>query len=294
MDVKIIDITWERIYLNILVESQNFECERIYLASESNMFKLNFEKKHKGIYETKINITNIINAKMLANCNYHFVIRENNEFVKIPISFELGYKMEYMDKVYRYGKERYAYTVDFNIQKINEEEITCVMRSRFMVQNKKFNYEHKEKLFKKINKKMRKAFFYVAKKAPDILYKMFSLLHLNNNKNILIMSETRTPIGGNLRALDDRLKERNINNYYKISYAFQKTLKENRFKLIFKYLILIWKISKQELIFIDDYSPIFKYINLSKKTKLIQLWHAGVGFKSVGYARFGFGRTFSI
>ena len=132
------------------------------------------------------------------------------------------------------------------------------------------------------------------KKAPDILYKMFSLLHLNNNNNILIMSETRTPIGGNLRALDDRLKERNINNYYKISYAFQKTLKENRFKLIFKYLILIWKISKQELIFIDDYSPIFKYINLSKKTKLIQLWHAGVGFKSVGYARFGFGRTFSI
>ena len=56
-----------------------------------------------------------------------------------------------------------------------------------------------------------------------------------------------------------------------------------------KWIKLIWTISKQSFVFIDDYSPLFKFINLDKKTKLIQVWHAGVGFKSVGYARFGFG-----
>ena len=33
--------------------------------------------------------------------------------------------------------------------------------------------------------------------------------------------------------------------------------------------------------------PIFGFLNLNKRTKLIQVWHAGVGFKSVGYSRFG-------
>ena len=66
-------------------------------------------------------------------------------------------------------------------------------------------------------------------------------------------------------------------------------MQENVVYTFFKWIGLLWKISKQEFIFVDDYSPIYKFINLSKKTKLIQVWHAGVGFKSVGYSRFGFG-----
>jgi CDP-ribitol ribitolphosphotransferase len=46
-------------------------------------------------------------------------------------------------------------------------------------------------------------------------------------------------------------------------------------------------IAKADYIFVDDYVPIFKTITPRKETKLIQLWHAGVGFKSVGYSRFG-------
>ena len=103
------------------------------------------------------------------------------------------------------------------------------------------------------------------------------------------MSETRVPIYGNLKALDERIKERKLNKKFKISYSFFKTLETRKINVIFKYLKLVWILSKQELIFVDDYCPIFKFIKLSNKTKLIQLWHAGVGFKSVGYARFGFG-----
>ena len=43
----------------------------------------------------------------------------------------------------------------------------------------------------------------------------------------------------------------------------------------------------QDFIFIDDYAPVLGFFNPGKKTKLIQVWHAGEGFKSVGYSRFG-------
>lgn len=56
---------------------------------------------------------------------------------------------------------------------------------------------------------------------------------------------------------------------------------------ILTWLKLVTKIAKQDFIFVDDYVPIFGYLNLDKRTKLIQVWHAGVGFKSVGYSRFG-------
>ena len=41
------------------------------------------------------------------------------------------------------------------------------------------------------------------------------------------------------------------------------------------------------VIFVDDYAPVFGFFKLGRKTKLIQVWHAGEGFKSVGYSRFG-------
>ena len=100
------------------------------------------------------------------------------------------------------------------------------------------------------------------------------------------MSETRD-MGGNLKALDDRIKERGLEKEFKISYHFVKTLEMNRSKIFFVWLKLAFLTGCQDFIFVDDYVPFFKYISVHPKTKLIQVWHAGVGFKSVGYARFG-------
>ena len=83
------------------------------------------------------------------------------------------------------------------------------------------------------------------------------------------------------------MKERGLDKTFKISYSFSKTLQQSKFKTFFTWSRLLWLIAKQDYIFVDDYVPIFKTITLSSKTKLIQAWHAGVGFKSVGYSRFG-------
>ena len=46
-------------------------------------------------------------------------------------------------------------------------------------------------------------------------------------------------------------------------------------------------LARQDVIFVDDYAPVFGFLDLSPHTRLVQVWHAGEGFKSVGYCRFG-------
>lgn len=283
MDINIVDIYWDRIYLNIIYRGIDIEKSELFLSSKTQKIKLDVNKIEENKYKSTINITNIDNVVMLKNENYRFTIEKDGKVEEISIIVELGYKLENLDRIYRYSEQNLAYTINF-IPKEENNKITCVLVSRFMTINKKY---YKEQISGNKNI-LRKLVYALGKGCLNLLYKISYLLHINKNNKILLMSETRAPIGGNLKALDERIKERGLDKKIKVSYSFFKTLEISTTSLIFKYLKLIWLLSKQEMIFVDDYCPIFKFINLNKKTKLIQLWHAGVGFKSVGYARFGF------
>ena len=292
----ITDIFWDRIYLNIIIKTEGIELNEIALFIKGKIYeKIKTELIGENEYKVILNITNIKNARMLNDGTYSFKFysepeeeykitldgeqrewKEEEKYTNFYITNELGYKLETLDKVFRY-KNYYAYTLNFFVKKINEDFLTVHMKSMFMVAEKMpTKLRHKKKIIK------------FCKGAFGCMYKFFDLLHPNKNKKVLLMSETRSPISGNLKALDEQIKKRGTNKEYNISYSFCKTLDLRGSKLVFTWIKLAWKISKQETIFIDDYSPIFKFIDLNKKTKLIQVWHAGVGFKSVGYARFGF------
>lgn len=283
MNIKITDIYWDRIYLNILLEGENIENSNILLESKTQKIKLEPIKLEFNKYKITINITNIDNIVMLKNENYNFFIEHNDNIEEIEITSDVGYKLDRLDKIYMYSSQNLAYTVSFAPKSYNGK-IYCSLVSRFMIKNKKY---YKEQI-RGSNNTFRRAIFILGKNAFNLLYKFFALIHINKKNKVLLMSETRAPIWGNLKFLDERIKERKLNKKIKVSYSFFKTLELNKFKVILKYLGLTWKLSKQGIVFVDDYCPIFKFLDLSKKTKLIQLWHAGVGFKSVGYARFGF------
>lgn len=99
------------------------------------------------------------------------------------------------------------------------------------------------------------------------------------------MSENRSRIMDNLEAIDTRLKERGLDKEFNISYQFR-----NIFAGIqnpFSWLKTVTLLAKQDYIFVDDYAPVFSFLDLDKRTTLVQVWHAGFGFKLVGYGRFG-------
>lgn len=304
-NIIITDIDWHNIYLNIHFEGQSLN-EYNYFISDlrREMYKIDVQE-NKSI----INIVNIENTELLTNGKWFFIAERGGIYQLIGMTAACGYKLEQLDKVFRYGREVYAYIVTFktreqkevleeydraqkkmleiNIDHSGYDEMVCVMHTSYMMRNKRNAKRNILVESARLKTLIKKAAFIILKTGIDRVYHILSCFRRKDGKHILLLSETRTPIGGNLKALDDRLKCRGLDQEYHISYSFSKTLQQSKFRTLFVWLRLLWIIPKQDIIFVDDYVPIFKTIHLKPETKLVQLWHAGVGFKSVGYSRFG-------
>ncbi len=283
--LRLEDIYWDRIYLYFKL---NADCNNqlFFLATLNNKIVHQFFAEKNII---KINITNIGNQEMIQNGNWYLKQKIGDEYVDIPIAVELGMKLNTLDKVYRYGGNTYAYIVTFSPKRT--EDLFCQIAITFMMRNsnpKKRNLKAEGGSFKF---KIKKRINYFITKSYNWLFKLTSLLTIKNGKRILLLSEIRVPISGNLLALDDRLKERNLDKEFKISYYFKKTKSLSTLRLTFEWYKLAYLCGKQDFIFIDDYCPFFKYIDIDKDKSItfIQVWHAGLGFKAVGYGRFGTG-----
>ena len=127
--------------------------------------------------------------------------------------------------------------------------------------------------------------FIVAKWMINKYYLFCVGRYKKTGRNILIMSENRPGMMDNLEAIDTRLKERGLDKEYNISYHFRNIFEGRQNP--FSWLRTLKMIAKSDYIFVDDYAPIFAYIDMDEKTTLVQVWHAGFGFKLVGYGRFG-------
>ena len=99
------------------------------------------------------------------------------------------------------------------------------------------------------------------------------------------MSETKDYLWGNLKFIDEGIKRHGLDKQFKVEYSFRKAVGSHM--SVLSWVKLIFKLAQQDYVFVDDYVPIFGFLTLNKRTKLIQVWHAGEGFKAVGYCRFG-------
>ena len=104
-------------------------------------------------------------------------------------------------------------------------------------------------------------------------------------KRILFLSQMDDSLSLNMRAVHDRLIDRGLESDYRID-CFLRNISERKLRL--RDLLLQLKlINRADVILVDDYVNILTHFPPDEGTKLIQLWHAGAGFKGVGYSRWG-------
>lgn len=284
-DIVITKIEWERIFLHIYIDSSEDREMGFYNKPSKKFIVIKPTKEDNCHFE--INMTCVHNRAFLDNGNWQFGYFEEDVFIPSIVSTDVAYQYDVLSRIFRYGKKnQYAYTVSFDVI-ANEDnaQLYFLLRSYFMKTNrgwKKRNYAE-EGIY--THKTFQRLFFALKCFVINVIYRFFCLFSRKKGKNIMLMSETKPFINGNLLALDNKLKETKLCEEYKITYSFRKTIGNNQ--SIFNWIKVLFKLSKQDYVFIDDFAPIFNYLNLSKKTKLIQLWHAGAGFKAVGYCRFG-------
>lgn len=302
--IVITDIYWHNIYLNVTMQGQELDRYKFFLTDlKGEIYPLEV-KGGKCV----INIVNFPKTKLLKNGKWFFLAERENLYYLVGISSACGYKLEDLDKIYRYGKEKYAYILSFSVRDSHDipvqdnlpiadlydetedeygKSMICCVHTSYMMLNRRNDRRNILIESKNVKEFIKKATFIILKRMINLCYHILAMFRRKDGKHILLMSETRMPIGGNLLALDQRLKERELDRTYKISYSFSKTLQQSKWKTLLTWSRLLWLVAKQDVIFVDDYVPIFKTIHLTSDTKLVQLWHAGVGFKSVGYSRFG-------
>ncbi|MGN1030650.1 MAG: CDP-glycerol glycerophosphotransferase family protein, partial [Butyricicoccaceae bacterium] len=103
---------------------------------------------------------------------------------------------------------------------------------------------------------------------------------------VLFFSEQSTTIGTNLKAVRDRMIERGMDKDYIILDSFRSSVTDVKMGLQ-SWKETLKKMAQADYIFMDDHAPVMDWLVLDPDTKVIQLWHAGAGFKSSGYSRWG-------
>lgn len=114
-----------------------------------------------------------------------------------------------------------------------------------------------------------------------IYYTFYKVFTKEKSKQVLMLSDSRASLSGNLAFLDDELKKGD----YQINYFFKKSLKEKKSNEEKRYICK--QIAESKYVVIDDFYPIIYALHLRKSTRLIQIWHAMGAFKTVGFSRLG-------
>ena len=102
---------------------------------------------------------------------------------------------------------------------------------------------------------------------------------------LLFMSEQNKAITANQKAVYDRLVERGDDKKFKILFSFRASVAERQSDDSWRRFLR--KLASADIIVLDDHAPVMDWLVLKPETKVIQLWHAGAGFKSSGYSRWG-------
>jgi CDP-ribitol ribitolphosphotransferase len=294
----IIAISYKRVflYIDIYDEGERY----FYLKRGKSLFLLEKEKIAENTYRVTINVSCVRNRTFLANGIYKIGfydelllkklgLRRRNSFFSCVISNEVAKNLTNYDRVYRFGNNQNAYTISFNLNDTRDVLMHIELASFFMEIDRKWkrrssskpsSYRSRQARLRAIATKLFTIFLYA-------MYRMFTIFV--KQKDVLIVYKFTGSLAGNLMFLRDRLLERDVDKTYRI--LLQRSDGGNEKMSIGEYIGFLRKLASAKFVFVDGPVPMFKFVKMSENTSLIQLWHAGAGFKGAGFIRFGVGNS---
>ncbi len=284
-DYVVTEMSWENMFLRLAVRSDVRGArfmfvkfgDRTYFVPESDTAYLD------GTYSLKINISAAAGRGFLPDGTWRLVAREDGVAHEVRASFDTAYRFQDLSRVFRYADDK-AFILTFEPEGGNGE---CVRGYDTLYDREldgSVGFIFHSSFMKKDDDWRDKA-----SGPKNMIYKTLndasSREHAPGKNHVLFMTETSDRIAGNLKAVYDEVMREGLDKEYTVSVYARNDVKKG---LGVPGLIRLRKlIADQDIIFVDDFVPVFTYLDPPEGTRLIQLWHACVGFKSVGYSRFG-------
>ena len=313
------NIKWERINLYIDVEVSYNDAEYngkpldFYLVNNKFISKGHFKTEliSENVYRLYINVTNPGYNRCLPRGTYAIRVCCGEDILACCVcDTSIVKKLADFSRSFLFGNRSKVYSVVFYVGDNDDTALPFIMYtmasgaisvgmpnpislSPFEITQKKklpvflaaFSayFEKIAMIFKKLFKKYLgvSAFRRFIKKYYSHKTKRLK----SSDKTILFMSEQNPAITANQKAVYDKMLERGLDKEWDIMLSFRSAAAERQ--TIKSWLSTIKKVARSSVIVLDDHAPVFDWLILNKKTKVIQLWHAGAGFKSSGYSRWG-------
>lgn len=264
---KIKDIYWERVNLHLVFE--DVISGEVCLLDEIG-------EKHLLPYkenEVVINVTNVTDGDMIEQGKYCLFIDND----PVTMDSQLLNRIDSFSKVFKYRAQFYALIIELGIN----EDLGVYIDSTYMMKNKHYKKNFRLIEAKTLSGKFRTFIKIIFPFFINIFYYLLRIIKPKSTDRILFLSENDEEPRGNLKALYDYFIDNNLGNTKGMFY--NKFVKKS-IPVLIKSVILI---AFSDVIVVDNYVPLINSLRITKKQRIVQLWHAGVGFKSVGYARFG-------
>ena len=303
-DIRITKIDWVRttvrffitIASSSLTEDTQFEYYFVNGAFLTNAH-CKCEKISDRDYIVSVLITNPgYNMCMPEGIYSLYACVDQDVICRVQTTLEFAEKLADASKTFLHNGKSISYTINFSLLE-SDEGLFPLMH---IIDAKKYELPHyavrgdrdpdssiakakreTKKLLK--NAKKPKAIFreaYNALVAADLAKK-------KKKKTLLFMSEQNDVMGANLVAVYNRMKQRGIDEDFDILFSFRAIIGKKSEYGMKSWMETLGKIAAADIIFVDDHCPMFDWLVLHPKTTLIQLWHAGAGYKGVGYSRWG-------
>lgn len=301
----ITDVEWERIHMHLTVDveySDGFDPATpldFYLVAaflKANA-KFRTERLSETTWRLSLNVTNMGAVMCVPTGTYSIYACAGTDILCAPeVAPSLAPRLAECSRMFLHNNKTKGYCVNFSVTE-DEEDLGIILNIMDLSKSglKTFNQDDRPDIHPTGMAKFKKDFHkrYVKAGRKFMIWDYNTLHDLsrkfrgkNAKPTILFMSEQSETLGTNIMSVADRMVERGMDRDYKLLYSARATVAQPHYGIP-SWLEVLWKMAQSDLIFLDDHAPILDWVYLNEDTTLVQLWHAGAGFKSSGYSRWG-------
>ena len=286
------DASWERIFLSLTIELDDLTAKidplRFYLVDPDGRVEAEFTpvEREGDIARLTLNVTNNGLNRCIKSGTYRVLACDGGEEYS-AVQFEGLYEtLSDYGKSFVYDGGKGVYSVSFMIDEFSDlPELRLVFLDARAYPAEKGNPYASAGLSARLKRFVKKTANAANVLSQKMIYACVRAFRFLRKPHILFLCEKRDVLAPNMAVLYDRMNERGMTKDYTIKYSVRNTESRHFSKLSTAGVIA--KIAKADIIIVDDYVPAFNSLALAKDVRVIQLWHAGAGFKGVGYARWG-------
>ena len=303
LGLRVTQMVWERVHLTLTLafdgvhggtestaeEGDDADLDiAAVLRGEATFALIDGKRRHHVVadhlggnrYQIKLNVTQFNGRRQIPDGTWRITpFVDDAEYEPATYDLESADRLEDLSRVFLYDGNRTVYTVSFGFTEADDPPLLLMRTYQlFRRTGKRPGRIKRMKSFpKRVTGRANR------RKVMRKLYDTVCRIWPKKGDRVLFASEQRTQIEGNLLRIRDRMVERGLDSKYHLSYSFRTPSTSSRRTA----LRTLYLLARADYVFIDDYFVLFDSLQLSPETSVIQVWHAGSGFKSVGYSRFG-------